>query len=200
MTHPGPPGDPGFPGPPLAGQAAGGSPSATRPAAGREETGSEREFARFYREHFPRLVAYLLYQGATAQLAADLAQDAMATAWRRWAEITSPRAYVYKVAGRAYTRRALEEPEFLAGEVPEPSAVLPRPGEAESWLQQQHVLRVLRALPPRQRQVLALTVDGWTPAEIAEMLGIEPDAVRASLMKARRSAAEGHRRDEQEAP
>jgi RNA polymerase sigma factor (sigma-70 family) len=196
MTHPGLPGDPGSPGLPPAAQAAGISP----PAAAREETGSELEFARFYGEHFTRLAAYLLYQGAPSHLAADLAQDAMATAWRRWAEITQPRAYVYKVAGRAYTRRALEEPGLPAGEVPEPSAVLTRPGEAEAWLQQQQVLRVLRALPPRQRQVLALTFDGWTPAEIAEMLAIEPDAVRASLMKARRSAASEHRRDGDEAP
>ncbi len=189
MTHPGPAGDPGSPGLPTA-----------RSAAGQEETDSKREFASFYHEHFPRLAAYLLYQGAPVHLAADLAQDAMATAWRRWAEITSPRAYTYRVAGRAYTRRALEEPELLTGEVPEPSAVLPRPLETEAWLQQQQILRVLRALPPRQRQVLALTVDGWTPAEIAEMLGIEPDAVRASLMKARRCAAEEHRRDGEETP
>jgi RNA polymerase sigma factor (sigma-70 family) len=200
MTHPGPTGDPGSPGLPLAGGTPGRSPSPTRPTAGREETESEREFARFYREHFPRLSAYLLYQGAPAHLAADLAQDAMATAWRRWADVASPRAYVYRVAGRAYTRRALEEPELLTGEVPEPSAVLPRPGEAEAWLLQQQVLQVLRQLPPRQCQVLALTIDGWTPAEIAEMLGIEPNAVRASLMKARRSAAGEHRRDGKEAP
>ena len=123
----------------------------------------------------------------------------MATAWRRWAEITEPRAYVYKVAGRAYTRLAVHAPELSAGEVPEPTAVLPHPGEAEAWLQQQEVIQVLRALPPRQRQVLALTFDGWTPAEIAEMLGIEPDAIRASLMKARRSAAGEHHRSGDEA-
>jgi RNA polymerase sigma factor (sigma-70 family) len=197
MTHSGSPGGADLPRPPLTGATAGSLP-AESPEPSSETQGAEDEFGRFYREHFSRLVAYLVYQGAAVHLAADLAQDAMAAAWRRWAEVTMPRAYVYKVAGRAYTRRALEEPELLAGEVPEPSAALPRPGEAEAWLQQQQVLRVLRALPPRQRQVLALTVDGWAPAEIADMLGIEPDAVRASLMKARRGAAEGHRRDEEE--
>lgn len=71
--------------------------------------------------------------------------------------------------------------------------MLPRPGEAEAWLQAQQVITVLRALPPRQRQVLALTIDGWPPAEIAELLGIDPAAVRSNLMKARRSAGEHHR-------
>lgn len=100
MTHPGSPGEPGFPGMPLTGEAAGSSPAPAYPAAGQGQAGSKDEFARFYREHLPRLAAYLIYQGAPAHLAADLAQDAMATAWRRWAEITEPRAYVYKVAGR----------------------------------------------------------------------------------------------------
>ena len=72
--------------------------------------------------------------------------------------------------------------------------MLPRPEETEAWLQEQQVIQVLRALPPRQRQVLALTIDGWSPAEIAEMLGIDAAAVRSNLMKARRSADEHRRR------
>jgi RNA polymerase sigma-70 factor (ECF subfamily) len=166
--------------------------------AGRKAPVDEEEFAAFYRGHLGRLVAYLVYQGAPVSVAADLAQDAMITVYRRWPDITSPRAYVYTVAGRALVRRAMDTPELPAGEVPEPSSVLPRPGEAEHWLQQQQVLSVLRALPPRQRQVLALTLDGWTPAEIAEMLGIDPAAVRSNLKKARHSAGEHHRRTAEE--
>jgi RNA polymerase sigma-70 factor (ECF subfamily) len=79
-------------------------------------------------------------------------------------------------------------------EVPEPTAVLPHPEEAEAWEQKQQVIGVLRALPPRQCQVLALTLDGWSPAEIAGLLGIAPSAVRANLMKARRNADEHRRR------
>jgi RNA polymerase sigma factor (sigma-70 family) len=158
------------------------------------------EFSSFYREQLRRLVAYLIYQGATTHLAADLAQDAMTTAYRRWPEITSPRAYVYTVAGRAFLRHVLEGPDLPVGEVPEPAVVLPRPEDAEAWLQEQQVIEVLRALPPRQRQVLALTIDGWTPAEIAGLLGIDPAAVRANLMKARRNAGEHRRRTGEEAP
>jgi RNA polymerase sigma-70 factor (ECF subfamily) len=116
---------------------------------GGEGPGGEREFSCFYREHFRRLVAYLIYQGATAHLAADLAQDAMTTAYRRWPAITSPRAYVYTVAGRALVRHTVDAPELPVGEVPEPTSVLPRPEEAEAWLQAQQVIAVLRALPPR---------------------------------------------------
>jgi RNA polymerase sigma factor (sigma-70 family) len=164
------------------------------PAPGGPGRGGEQEFTRFYRENLDRLVAYLIYQGASAHLAADLAQEAMITAYRRWHEIMSPRAYVWKVAYKAFISHVLHATEEPLAEVPEPPAVLPHPEEAEAWLQKQQVIAVLRALPSRQRQVLALTIDGWTPAEIAELLGIDPSAVRSSLMKARRNAAEYPRR------
>jgi RNA polymerase sigma factor (sigma-70 family) len=163
-------------------------------APGGPVPGGEQEFARFYREHIGRLVAYLIYQGAPAHLAADIAQEAMITACRRWNEITSPRAYAWKVAYQAFMRHALDATEEPVAEVPESAAVLPHPEEAEAWLQKQQVIEVLRALSPRQRQVLALTIDGWTPAEIAGLLGVAPPAVRSSLMKARRTAAEYLRR------
>jgi RNA polymerase sigma factor (sigma-70 family) len=197
MTKPGVPEGADAPGEPQVGPAED-SPAGQVP--GKEAPASEGEFAAFYREHFGRLVAYLVYQGAKVSLAADLAQDAMITAYRRWAELTSPRAYVWKVAGRAFIRHVVDGPELAVGQVPEPDGVLQRPGDAEAWVQEQQVISVLRALPPRQCQVLALTIDGWAPAEIAEMLGIDPAAVRSSLMKARRNADEHHRRLVEGAP
>lgn len=169
-------------------------PPAVNPEPGAMAPGSEQEFARFYRERIGRLVAYLIYQGAPAHLAAELAQEAMITACRRWDTITSPRAYVWTVAYKGFLRHALHDPEEPVAEVPESAIVLPHPEEAEAWLEKQQIIEVLRALPPRQRQVLALTIDGWTPAETAGLLGILPSAVRSNLMKARRNAAEYLRR------
>jgi RNA polymerase sigma-70 factor (ECF subfamily) len=194
MTQPGTPGNADPAGSPLPGSVAR-TPAAASPAAG-----GEHEFARFYRDYIRRLAAYLVYQGAAADLAADIAQDAMITTYRRWAEIESPRAYTWTTAYRAFIRHVVNDNEQPAGEVPEPSPLLPRPGEAEAWLQEQHIIRVLQALPPRQRQVLALTIDGWTPAEIAELLGLDPAAVRSNLKKARRNADEYHRATREEAP
>ena len=152
MTHPGP-GNPEAPGPPsLASPATGGS-RAGRSAPAGEQAAAGHEFAGFYRSYFTRLVAYLVYQGAPAHLAADIAQDTMATVYRRWPDIKTPRAYAWTVAYRAFVHQALEDtPETPVDEVPEPSSVLPQPGEAEAWLQSQQVTEVLRALPPRQRQ------------------------------------------------
>ena len=124
----------------------------------------------------------------------------MTTAWRRWDTITSPKAYVYKVAYQAFIRRAVDVTEQPTAEVPEPTGLLPHPDEAEAWLQTQQIIEVLRALPPRQRQVLALTIDGWSPTQIANLVGINPSAVRSNLMKARRNADEHRRRTGEEDP
>jgi RNA polymerase sigma factor (sigma-70 family) len=172
------------------------SPTSGGPPSDAPTASDVQDFSDFYRAYFRRLFIYILYQGAPAHLAAELAQEAMITAYERWNAIDSPRSYVWTVAYRAYIRRALDT-EVPVAQVPEPSAVLAHPQEAEEWLQRQEILDVLRALPPRQRQVLALRIDGWTPAEIADLLGIESEAVRANLLKARRNAAE-HRRIREE--
>ncbi len=138
--------------------------------------------------------------GAPAHLAAELAQEAMIAVYQRWDTIKSPRAYAWTVAYRAFIRYTLEVAEEPVAAVPEPTVVLPHPDVAELWLQKQQVIDVLRTLPPRQRQVLALTLDGWAPAEIADLLGIPSTAVRSNLLKARRNADEHRRRLGEECP
>jgi RNA polymerase sigma factor (sigma-70 family) len=183
MTHPG----------------AADSPGAVTSGAASPARGGEDEFARFYREHVTRLAAYLIYQGAAAPLAADIAQDAMVSAFQRWPDIKSPKGYTWTVAYRSFIRHVLNNSEQPVGELPEPALLLPRPAEAEAWLQEQHIIHVLQALPPRQRQVLGLTIDGWTTAEIAELLALAPAAVRSNLKKARRNA-DKYRRAAEGAP
>ncbi|MET9444407.1 sigma factor-like helix-turn-helix DNA-binding protein [Streptomyces sp. NPDC006610] len=81
---------------------------------------------------------------------------------------------------------SVEEP---VDEVPEPTSLLARPDAIAEWEATHDVLPVLRSLPPRQRQILAWTLAGFTPTDIAELLGLRAETVRANLMKARRSAA-----------
>ncbi|MDV9171022.1 sigma-70 family RNA polymerase sigma factor [Streptomyces sp. W16] len=148
-----------------------------------------REFSAFYRSTIDRLIGFLIHQGASVPVAADIAQDAMTKAYRRWAEIEQPSAWLHTVASRALARRIADIREDSFEQVPEPTALLPRPEALAEWEEHQEILRVLRSLPPRQRQVLAWTLNGYSPAEIAEELRIAPEAVRASLKKARRTAA-----------
>ncbi|KPI01942.1 RNA polymerase, sigma-24 subunit, RpoE, ECF subfamily [Actinobacteria bacterium OK074] len=150
----------------------------------------EKAFSDFYRTYLPRLTAYLVYQGASVHIASELVQDTMIKAYRKWNHLTWHRSWAYKVAYQAFVRHATRVEEEPVEEVPEPTAVLGHPGEADAWVGEQEIVRVLGMLPARQRQVLALTLDGWAPAEIAELLGVEGAAVRSSLLKARRALAE----------
>ncbi|HEX8864295.1 MAG TPA: sigma-70 family RNA polymerase sigma factor, partial [Lentzea sp.] len=84
---------------------------------------------------------------------------------------------------------AVEDP---VADPPEPPP--PLCGDIENWEQQQDLLTALKVLPPRQQQVMAWTLSGFRPAEIADELGITAEAVRSSLMKARQAlSARGER-------
>ena len=173
-------------------------PEVGRPvAAGRDSAGDPAQdpaeaavealgFEVFYRAHFSRLVAFLLFQGASEMDAADVAQETMIKLFARWAVVDAPSAWVNVVASRELIRRRVEDrPSVLVGEVAE-STVIPE-GVETRWYEQHEVLRLLRLLPARQCQVLSWTFDGYTPDEIAGYLGVPSSTVRANLYKARRA-------------
>jgi RNA polymerase sigma-70 factor (ECF subfamily) len=73
---------------------------------------------------------------------------------------------------------------------PERSALLlPSASDIDEWIQHDDYTRVLSSLPSRQRQVIAWTMEGYKPAEIAEQLHIDPQTVRSNLRNARRAIA-----------
>ena len=52
------------------------------------------------------------------------------------------------------------------------------------------VLEAIKRLPPAQRRVMAWSFDGYSPAEIAAILGEDALTVRSNLRHARRQLAE----------
>lgn len=143
------------------------------------------DFAQFYRDTAKPLVAFLINQGATLHEAADLAQDTLTKAFQRWCGLEHPRAWVHTVAGRALIRLRLDEREIPADPLP-PSPLL-RSGDIEHWELSFDIVRALGRLTDRQRQVMAWTLSGFTPAEIADALRLSGDVVRQHLMYARRT-------------
>jgi RNA polymerase sigma factor (sigma-70 family) len=148
-------------------------------------------YAAFYREFITHLVAFLIWQGASLGDAADLAQEAMIEAYRSWDAIEHPRAWTKRVASRKYARQITRvepvEPARLA-------LLLPAGFDIAEWEEDHEILRLLALLPPRQRQVMAWTYDGYSPSEVAAELNITAEAARASLMQARRALAAGLRK------
>ena len=57
--------------------------------------------------------------------------------------------------------------------------------ELNLWEDREWVVQLLKTLPSKQAEVMAMVVDDFTPSEIAELLGRSPEAVRQSLREAR---------------
>lgn len=158
---------------------------------------TDEEFSAFYRDNIRPLTGFLINHGAGVQVAADIAQETMIDAYKCWTGVTHPKAWVHTAASRALVRKvaSVEEP---VDEVPEPTALIARPDAIEEWEAQYDALPLLRSLPPRQRQVLAWTLADFTPTDIADHLGLPAETVRASLKKARRTAANYYKAREEE--
>lgn len=149
----------------------------------------DAEFSAFYRADFPRLVGFLIQVGARREDAVDAAQETMRTLYKKWREVSHPKAWARTTARRALIRALSFSREQDLGEPPE-AAAAPLVGDQALWesVECDEVLAVLRELPPCQRQALALTFDGFRPAEIAQILDVPAVQVRGNLARARRAA------------
>jgi RNA polymerase sigma factor (sigma-70 family) len=144
------------------------------------------DFSACYAREMSSLVWFVMSLGADAHRAADVAQSAFAEAFAVWDRIQHPTAWLRRVAGRLYYRHLLPH-ETSVGEVPDRQGPLSAAGAVELHDEARVVLAALADLPPKQRQVMAWTIDGFSPAEIARELDVDPAAVRQSLAKARRT-------------
>jgi RNA polymerase sigma-70 factor (ECF subfamily) len=146
------------------------------------------EFSKFYMENVPRLVAFLVCGGVSVIDAADCVQETLIDALPPvWATLQYPYAWCRRVARRKacdLLQRRREEPFAdleLAG------SPLVTPGIDMEDLESKHeFLRWLAQLSgDKQREVVAWTYDGATPAEIAAELDMDPATVRSTLRNAR---------------
>lgn len=135
-------------------------------------------FTDFYQRTYASSVrlAYSLVDGIDT--AEEIAQDAYAGLYDRYARVADPLAYVRRsvVNGcrRLHRRRA------LARRRPVP------PPDDTSGLPYNHVLGAVWKLPARQRAVVVLRYEaGLTEPEIASTLGLPLGSVKSALSRAR---------------
>ena len=152
-------------------------PTVSRSAVTHDDRATDRrqrdqEFSAFYRTSVGDVVTFLLWQGASPTDAVDVAQEAMMAAYAHWDTIQHHRAWIRRVASRAWGHRFARVRERPTEHVPENSSLLRDDAAIESIGQRHAVLAALKTLPLRQRQVMAWTIDGFTPAEIATELGL----------------------------
>jgi DNA-directed RNA polymerase specialized sigma24 family protein len=146
-------------------------------------------FDDFYREELNPLILFLYRQRASWDEAWDAAHDAFAQALRCWDTISSPPAWVRTTAMRCLRARRGRRWSDLNRAVQAGWAPRPRFDDLSVPEEAAAVMRMLRRLPPRQSQVMALAVDGFKPYEMAEILNISMEAARSNLRHARKSLA-----------
>lgn len=157
-----------------------------RPAGGQASTeGLAADFSACYARELSGVVWFVMSLGADSHRAADVAQSAFAEAFAVWDRIEHPAAWLRRVAGRIFYRD-LAVREVPVDSVPDTSSPLSAASEAELHDQARAVLAALADLPPKQRQVMAWSIDGFSPAEIAGELDVDPATVRQNLAKARK--------------
>ncbi|MET9414311.1 sigma-70 family RNA polymerase sigma factor [Streptomyces klenkii] len=143
-------------------------------------------FAAFFTAEYPRVVHNLMRVGATYEEAEDATQDAMHKLLLKWADCEKPAGWVWKAAWHAYCKKAERNRRRLVLESRSAQLAGPHPAARPRAEPDEHkrVLEILRGLPPRQGQVLALHLDGYSAQEMASLLGVKASTVRSNLRHA----------------
>ena len=145
------------------------------------------DYENFVGTQLPRLLRYATMLTGEREQAADLVQDVLVKAYRRWSAISEtshPDRYVVRMVTNGYLswRHSRAARLIATGDLPDQ----PRPDDfvADHALREDMWQRLAR-LPRRQRAVLVLRYyEQSTDAEIADLLGCAQATVRAHAHKA----------------
>jgi DNA-directed RNA polymerase specialized sigma24 family protein len=153
----------------------------------------EDEFAAFYRATRERCLRAVIAGSGRPDLAEDLVAEAYTRALLSWRTVRghpAPEAWVVRTAlntGVSWWRRRRREVPLDDHDAPAPGGDDPggRPGPPGGLVGDPDLLAALRALPRRQREVVALRLFlDLDMAATAAVLGIAPGTVGAHLSRA----------------
>jgi RNA polymerase sigma-70 factor (ECF subfamily) len=149
----------------------------------------QHSFDALFEAHYDSVYRYCVRRLGRAD-AEDAAAEVFAVAWRRIDQLPAPEAerawllgVAYRVAGNHF--RARRRKALLVGRL---SSARSKLEQAESELEGDFRLLhlALQALRPRDRELLRLSSwDGLTRSEIADVMGINVNAVDQRLFRAR---------------
>jgi RNA polymerase sigma-70 factor (ECF subfamily) len=139
-------------------------------------------FENFYIDDFTRLIRFVMTLGASVHDAEDVAQEAMKAAFIGWTTVTTPHAFVRRAAQRIFYRRCKQDRRRMESATASHTEAI---AHDDADVDVRHLLRLVRSLPPRQREVMAWTIDGYGIAEVAAATGAPASTVRSHLRHAR---------------
>lgn len=150
-------------------------------------------FEQTYARQFPHLFRFLDRLSGDRELAADLAQEAFVRLYRRGTLPDAPDAWLATVALNLFRNlkargdRRLRILHTVAHDrvAPQPAAS-PEEGVARTELQAR-VQASLATLPDRERSLLLLRAEGYSYADMALALDLNPASVGTLLARAKRA-------------
>jgi RNA polymerase sigma factor (sigma-70 family) len=157
-------------------------------SSGQSPAGTSFEI--FFKEDLTRLTGFLINKGASRADADDVAQEAMIAAYRHWAKASGyPHAYVRTAAERILRRKWAKDGRLRPTESRELQALVEQQRPATDLFdpETRYIFDMVRSLPDAQRQVMAWTIDGFGPKDIAKATGRTVENVRVNLHHARRA-------------
>lgn len=147
----------------------------------------EAEWVECYQAEMPYLVRYLMHCCNEANIddAADAAHEAFIELLKNWSDVKHRKAWLRTVAFRKMLRSPVKEERLSSALHRDPAAVAATSAHLELHGEEQQVLAAISRLPLTQRQVFALHYDQFSYSEIAEILGMNVDAVRKNMERAK---------------
>ena len=154
---------------------------------------SERDaeaFRTLFNVYGPRVKAYMMRQGADAQIAEDLAQETMLMVWRKASLYSGGRGsaatWIFTIARNLRIDRLRRELPFQA--LPDSNDAEPADGDAppdeivSQRERQARVQAVLASLPADQREIVVLAyIDGLSQSEISRRIGVPLGTVKSRM-------------------
>lgn len=152
-------------------------------------------FEAFYRDDHLRLLRFLMHLGASVDDAWDVAQETYARACGHWDKIVSnPASWTRVTALHEYQRLSTRSREEIRRAGLDRRLLSPHLDELDLPEEVKRVNEAIARLPRREAEVMALTIDGFKPREIAALLNssrpdapaLSANAVSSALRQARR--------------
>lgn len=158
---------------------------------------TDHEFEHLFHLHYRGVLATVMRAGASFHDAEDALMTAIERAWRSRTLIVNLPMWLRTTALRVFINNARRDGE--RGPRERRASVADNRGTAEAKADPQElkmtqdevedVRLTLATLPPTQRTVLALTMDGYSAEEIGSILSMKPATVRSNLRHARSALA-----------
>jgi RNA polymerase sigma factor (sigma-70 family) len=153
---------------------------------------ARRDFLELLERHGPALMRLCAAYTSTAADREDLFQEICLAIWRALPGFRgdcSKRTFIYRIGhNRGLSFRSRQRPTARLDEVPEPEAP-ERPADEllDARSRADALLAAVRRLPALQREAIVLHLEGLSPREIADVLGITENNAAVRLTRARQS-------------